>query len=77
MLGAAGFLSRHWGDYGYRISLEAAMLGGGGLFGCRCSDGSEFWIYSDRYGNARQVERAENGDWTARTTGEVVLLTAP
>ena len=47
---------REWGDYGYSMSIEASDWMGGGLFGCRHSDGSEFYIRSDRYGCAHQVE---------------------
>jgi hypothetical protein len=47
---------REWGDYGYSMSIEASDWAGGALYGCRHSDGSEFYIHSDRYGCARQVE---------------------
>lgn len=59
MMAAAGYLSRNWGDYGYRIGL-AASVGSGGVFSCSASDGSRFWIYADRWGNCRQVESWED-----------------
>lgn len=56
MIAAAGYLSRNWGDHGYSIAVHAAGWDGSGVFGCRCSDGSEFFLYSDRYGCVKQVE---------------------
>lgn len=49
--GAIGFVRREYGDYGYRVSIEAR-----GLYGVRFADGSEFFVASDHYGNARRVE---------------------
>ena len=56
MIAAAGYLSRNWGDYGYRIGVHQAEWNGGGVYGCRASDGSEFFLHSDKWGNVRQVE---------------------
>lgn len=53
--GAVGFLRKEWGEYGYHMSIEASGLYSA-LFGVRHSDGSEFYILSDRYGCAYQVE---------------------
>lgn len=55
MIGAAGYLSREWGDHGYRIGTHA-RTDGGVVFGCSAGDGSEFFLLSDRYGSVRQVE---------------------
>ena len=52
---AAGKVSREWGDYGYKLSIEGAAVGSY-LFGVRHLDGSEFFLLSDRYGNVRHVE---------------------
>jgi hypothetical protein len=61
MFGAAGMLAREWGDYGYRIGVQITDGRGGAVFGCRHTDGSEFFIYSDRYGVAREIEPDERG----------------
>lgn len=56
--GAAGYLAREWGDYGYRIGYvgQYGIPGKPHLFACCHSDGSRFWIVADRYGNAEQHE---------------------
>jgi hypothetical protein len=56
--GAVGFLSREWGDYGYRIGIHAGDGRGGAVYavGRLYADGSEFFIEADRYGNARESE---------------------
>jgi hypothetical protein len=56
--GAAGLLAREWGDYGYRMGF-AGQYGTPEkpyLFVCRHSDGSVFYLVTDRYGNAEQWE---------------------
>ena len=56
MFGAAGMLAREWGDYGYRIGY-AGQYGTPDkpyLFVCRHSDGSEFYLVADRYGNTEE-----------------------
>ena len=55
MLGAAGLVSREWGDYGYVMGIHIPSGFGGAIFAVRHSDGSELFIHSDRYGDARQV----------------------
>ena len=62
MFAAARMLSREWGEYGYVIGLHAADYRGGGVFGCRHSDGSEFFLHADRWGNAKQV-RWNGEEW--------------
>lgn len=55
-MAAGGYLSRNWGDYGYRIGY-AGQFGTPDkpyLFACSCSDGSEFYLVSDRWGNVEQ-----------------------
>jgi hypothetical protein len=62
-MSAGAYLRKEWGDYGYSIGVELAGIGAY-LFTCRHSDGSEFFLLSDRYGN---VTRAQwNGHAWAR-----------
>jgi hypothetical protein len=61
MSGAAGMLRREWGDYGYTLGIQIMDGRGGAVFGCAHFDGSEFFLYADRYGNAREVEPDERG----------------
>lgn len=51
MFAAAGFVSREWGDYGYRLGVESSWFEGA-VFLVQHSDGSEFRILVDRWGNA-------------------------
>lgn len=55
--GAKAKLSNDWGDYGYRMGYEGqtGTTDRPYLFACTCSDGSYFYIASDRWGNADQV----------------------
>lgn len=52
MFAAAGFISREWGDHGYRLGCEYSSPFGSAVFLVRHSDGSEFRILVDRWGNA-------------------------
>ncbi len=62
MIAAAAHVEREYG-YGYRIGIVASGLLGGGLFQVRASDGSEFELLSDRYGNVtRPAETLEGAD---------------
>lgn len=55
--GAKGMLIREWGDYGYRLGYEGqyGTPDHPYLFAATCSDGSYFYLASDRYGNTVQV----------------------
>jgi hypothetical protein len=47
---AVGYLCREWGEHGYRVTeLRSIGWSGAGAIGVRHSDGSEFWIATDRY----------------------------
>ncbi len=48
---AVGYLSREWGDHGYRIKQDDRP----GVFECSHSDGSRFYISADAYGNTADV----------------------
>jgi hypothetical protein len=58
--GAIGYVSKNYGDYGYSIGLEASSMGAG-IFLVRCSDGGEFRILSDRWGNASYPPQCNKG----------------
>ncbi len=51
---AAGYVSREYGDYGYRLGIVRAGSAGG-IFTVHHSDGSQFYIVSDRYGNVERM----------------------
>ncbi len=55
MSAAAHYIDREYG-YGYRIGLASWTFSGDGIFSVRHSDGSEFYIVADRYGNVARVE---------------------
>lgn len=57
---AASYVSRNWGDHGYSIGLEASSFGSG-IYLVRHSDGSEFRILVDRWGNASRPAQCDRG----------------
>ena len=61
MSAAAGYLTRNWGDYGYRFEAIESPTHRVSLFRVCCSDGGRFTIAADRYGNARHLD-THNGD---------------
>ena len=55
MSAAASYIAREWGDYGYRITNIESPTYLVSAFYVRHSDGSEFVILADRWGNCREV----------------------
>jgi hypothetical protein len=51
VFGAAGHLARNWGDHGYSIGVDSYVHPGLYVFVARHTDGSEWFIATDRYGN--------------------------
>lgn len=51
---AGGYVQREYGFTGYRMEA-ATERRGSGIFNVRASDGSEFRIMADRYGNAATI----------------------
>jgi hypothetical protein len=49
--GARHFIEKNWGDYGYRVGIHSAG-NGSAIFAVSHSDGSQFFIFVDRWGNA-------------------------
>lgn len=56
MSSAAGYLTREWGDYGYRFTGIESRTYAVAVFRVRCSDGSEFSIVTDKWGNTRHLD---------------------
>ena len=54
----AGYVSREYGDYGYRIGIQCR-----GIFGVRCTDGSEFFLQCGRYGEGIMRVCWNGQDW--------------
>lgn len=46
---------QHWGDYGYRVAPTAVR----GIWAVRWSDGAEFYLAADRWGNVSEVVPSE------------------
>ncbi len=66
MSAAASYVGREYGYSGYRIGIESD-----GLFRVRCSDGGEFHLVSDHWGNVTDVRDGETvGMAWARLAGE-------
>jgi hypothetical protein len=83
MSGAAGHVMQEYGD-NYSIRVVEGAFFGGGVFEVRASDGAEFAILVDRWGNARRCcdRRDENRRWCTgnyegavyRPTGEYLCV---
>ena len=60
----SGYLSRHWGECGYRLFVAGVDYGGAAMATCSSADGSEFFIASDRYGSVVCDADTFDGCWT-------------
>lgn len=56
MSGAAGYLVREWGDYGYRFEGIETRTYAVSVFRVVCSDGGRFCIVADKWGNASHLD---------------------
>lgn len=75
-IAAAGIISREWGDHGYRIVGAESPTRGGIRFHVRHTDGSEFAVEVDRWGNRipeGATWNAERSEWVVTST----ILTMP
>lgn len=70
MIAAAAHVEREYGSTGYLIGTEEGLNSGGGIFLVSHSDGSEFRLIADRYGNVDLLPH----DWTERN-GEQQVAT--
>ena len=64
MASAGGYISREWGDYGYRIEGIESPTHAVAVFRVVASDGSRFAIAADKWGNCRALP---DGDIARRT----------
>jgi hypothetical protein len=69
MIAAAAHVEREYG-YGYRIGCESGMYSGAGIFLVSCSDGGEFRLCADKWGNVDRIP----DDWR-ELTGEQQVTT--
>ena len=85
-LSAAGsYISRTWGDYGYRIEAIESPTHRVSLFHVCALDGSRFTVLCDRWGNCRHADtHGAHGEYDAEgnclaSAGDVRLrmLAAP
>ena len=60
MSAASGYLTRNWGDYGYRFTGIESPTTKVSLFHVAFSDGSRFTIAADRWGNCREIHPASD-----------------
>lgn len=58
LFAVAGYVSRNYGDHGYRIG-QVANAAGGGVFSIRTSDGCSLFVAVDRYGNVAPILDAD------------------
>ena len=56
---AASHILREYGHAGYTMALEAGGFGAV-VFRARASDGGEFRVWADRYGNARTLPEIDD-----------------
>ena len=59
---AACHLRENWGDYGYRFTGIESRTYAVAVFRVRCSDGSEFSIVADKWGNTRHLDTHSGDD---------------
>jgi len=61
MVAAASHVNREYGATGYSIAVIGHGWLGSGQFLVRASDGSEFELHSDRYGNVSRPDLTLDG----------------
>jgi hypothetical protein len=61
MSGAAGYLTRNWGDYGYRFTGIESPTHAVSVFRVTVSDGGRFAIVADKWGNCSHFD-THSGD---------------
>jgi hypothetical protein len=62
MSSAAGYLTRNWGDYGYRFEGIETRTGAVSVFRVACFDGSRFSIVADKWGNTAHLDTHNSDD---------------
>lgn len=56
MSSAAGYLTRNWGDHGYRIEKIESPTALVSVFHVVAGDGARFAIAADKWGNCRHLD---------------------
>ena len=65
-LSAAGsYISREWGDYGYRIEGIETHTRAVTVFRVVASDGGRFSVLADKWGNCRYLEQRSHDERNA------------
>lgn len=71
MSSAAGYLTRNWGDYGYRFTGIESPTGAVSVFRVECSDGGRFAIVADIWGNCRHLDTHSGDDGLSGLVSEM------
>jgi hypothetical protein len=62
---AGSYISREWGDYGYRIEAIESRTSTVALFRVCASDGGRFSVLTDKWGNCRYLDTHNHDDQDA------------
>jgi len=74
MSAAGGFISREWGDYGYRIEAIESPTHAVSVFHVCASDGARFIVAVDKWGNTGGPVESHGYDSPERTTALADLV---
>ena len=72
--GAAAYISKNWGDYGYSIEAIDSPTHAVSIFHVRYLDGSRFVVAADKWGNAGGNVDSHGYDTDERTEALRVLV---
>jgi hypothetical protein len=75
MSAAAAYISKNWGDYGYRIEAIESPTSAVSLFHVVCSDGGRFVVAADKWGNTGGNVDSHGYDTPERTAALSALVT--
>jgi hypothetical protein len=62
MASAGSYISRQWGDHGYRIEQVESPTAAVSLFHVVASDGSRFIVAADKWGQCRDSDATDSAD---------------
>jgi hypothetical protein len=68
---AGGFISREWGDHGYRVEAVESPTWAVSVFRVAASDGGRFSVVADRWGNCRHLDTHNGDDGLAEVVREM------
>ena len=69
-----GFISREWGDDGYRIEYIESPKWTVSLFHVCASDGARFVVAADRWGNCRFAAESDGYETPERTAALAAVV---